>query len=897
MGLVLLGVAGSVYQLTSQLFNCGFRGAHPQLFIWAALAGVQSLLFISAAWSPLSERVYRVTQWIALAFCVYLLYQLSAVFARPLLLVVFGIGAYALCAHAWDRRRGVEPTGWPRLLGEGVLFILAVLVIQSALALPVLYTRGLLLSDRLFGGLFVISLVAAFFLVRACSRVQGVRLVEAPPLFLLLMVLLRTKQPDGAYDTLFYKGTIPVLLEDWRTALTGITDHTLLGTNLQEIINTQLRILDGGHDPRTLSMLAFMGLWVIAPIAARAISCLLPSGTGAREIAFVINVAALLMVSLTEPLTASGTSYQEPMQILLMAAGILAGPVGWIFLSAAAAVKATALIFIPLLFMVNLAVMDSERVKPWLRDPAGLLRSMIRALTSRRAAAAPHVPASVKRARWIAVICALLACLVFGEQLARNQGLTGRLLAPSNMFAGLTDPHNQMLAAPKAGAVFDQVKQRPAFDNLVGTLMQIGTLDKWMLTDDHIFHVFPSSRFPLVAMGLGLLALLFVLRQPLRPWAVLALLWMALFFVYVQMFSQGRHMAAASFAAILVVALAPASLGGRKWTTARFAAATLAFGALAIGDQVAGNFINVSWECNRRLSRPAVPMGNDAPATPLDSKLAALAAEYRAKAPRGREVVPTIICDFAASPKHYMGVHYAYASVTHELLGRYLDADPARARRLDRAALAVCVDMWHLTSIKPEHLTGFRAEARIGRTQLFVSEYLSNGGLAEQLVPAGFSLPAMMRPYLVVQDLGAGWRDAELGDNTPQQTPNGRGVLEMHVGDALATTLVAPNSLTWREVQVMPGDRLLVEAALPHRQSDGLALELRLSRPGVAPLARKFMLKRASVPGAAWQTFEILVPASLAGAITLSVVASSEGGDPDADWVSFRKLQLERRRS
>ena len=34
------------------------------------------------------------------------------------------------------------------------------------------------------------------------------------------------------------------MIADWRTALTAIPDVTLLGTNLLEIVNSQLRILD-----------------------------------------------------------------------------------------------------------------------------------------------------------------------------------------------------------------------------------------------------------------------------------------------------------------------------------------------------------------------------------------------------------------------------------------------------------------------------------------------------------------------------------------------------------------------------------------------------------------------------------------------------------------------------
>ncbi len=897
IALLLLGAVASFHQLSSRLFYCGVEGAHPEIFAWSTLAGLQGMLFLWAAWSARGERIYRVSQWIALGVCAYVLYQLSAVHARPLLLAALGVGGYALCACALDRQRNVETANWQRLLCEGVLFVLAVLVIQSALALPVLYSRGLLLSDRLFGSLFCMSLVAAFWIVRSCSREQGSRLVDAPPLFLLAMILLRAKQPDGAYDSLFYKGTVPVMLEDWRTALTGITDHTLLGTNLQEIINSQLRILDIGHEARVLSMLACLGLWVIVPAAARAIARLMPAGRGKAETALVINIAALLMVSLTEPLTASGTSYQEPLQILLLAAGLLAGPLGWIFLSAAAAVKATALVFIPLLLLVNLAARDRAGLLAWLQTPALSLRALL-SVFNRRGRSGPvaaYVPASARRARVATLLCALLAVIVFGEQLIRNQLMAGRLLAPSDMLSRFTDPQNQMLGVAKAEGVFDTVKQRPAFDNVVGTIMHMSALDKWLPVEEHGFHAFPSSRLPLVAFALGLLALLCAARAAKRSWALLALAWMALFVVYLQLFSQGRHMAAASFAAVPVIVLALVHLGNRSWSQARLALVTLAVGLLAFGDQLTGNLINVGWDCMRRLSLPASPLRTNPPVSALDQRLAAIANTYLTRAAGLRDVVPTILCDSATGPKPYMGVHYAYSVVTHQLLARYLSADPARAGRLDRAVLALCVDAWHLSAIEQAQLVGFRSEGRLGDRHLFVSDYLSAGGSAVQLVPSGFRLPRVLRPYLPVQNLAAAWREAQLENETRQQTPTGRGVLEMDVEGALMPTLVAPNGLIFSEVKVLPGDRLFVEAGLPHKQSDGLALELRLGRPGAAPLIRKIMLKRGRLPGAAWQQFEVIVPDHLAGSVTLTVAASSEGGDPDADWVSFRWLLLERR--
>lgn len=909
--ILLLGAAGSFYQVTSGLFYCGHTGANSEIWYWALAAGLQSLAFPWAGWSPRGERFYRLTQWAAVPLIAYVLYQLSAVHARPLFLAGLAVLAYALFARALDRRRHPEmETSWSQLGLQGVLFVLAALVIQSAFAFLVLYSRGILLNDRNFGVLLGMSVVLAFVVVRYGSRVHGVRLHEMPPLFLLLMILLRAKLPDGAYDSLFYKATLPMMIADWRTALTGLPDHTLLGTNLQEILNAQLLIIDGGYAPSFITTLAFLGLWIVVPAAARTLSNVLPVEASKRHLGLMLNTATLLLVSLSEPLTAAGTSYQEPLQILLLAAGLLAGPAGWIFLAAAAAVKVTALFFIPLLLLIRAAGVDRECVRAFLETPFAKLRGWHVGSYFNRGhggapTSAPWRPARTKGALLVLLVCGGLAALVFGEQLARNQLFAGRLLVPSEMLAGLTDPDGRMMTRIKRDETFDIAGTQRPFDNLIGTLIHMGTLNKWMEPDAHGFHALPSSRLPMVAVFLALLALWCVRKREARPWALLTLFFTLLFVVYLQFFSQGRHMAPASFAAVVAIAAAPVFLWKGEMPRWLLAVLTLAIGLLAVGDQLVGNFINTGWECSRRLSTPAAapiaPVARDGvsnAATELDRKLADIVAQYRAKAPARHDIIPSVLCDETQGRKHYFGAHYAYASVTHSLLRRYLSADPARAQRLARSALVVCVEVWHLLAVKPDGQEDhFTLVDRVGRTNIFVSNFLMDGGPAAQLVPAGFPVPSSWIRYMVVQDFGASWSTGRLADPSPQETPNGKGALEMSVGAETLPTLVSRNAMTFDEVEVRPGDRVFMEATLPFRQSDGLQVELRLVLAGTAPLVRRMLLQpnRSIAPDMSWQTLALAVPDGYSGRATLTVAVSSEGGDPNADWISFRKLQLQRR--
>lgn len=898
--ILLLGCAASFYQFgVSDVFLCGKERAGDRIWYLAFATAVQSLLFLWSGWSATGVRWYRATQWVALPLIGFAVYQLSALHARSLLLLCIGVAVYVMVARTLDRRRGVSAEAdWARLCVEGVLFVLAALVIHSALAFLALYSRGLRLSDGLFGGILLVSALIAFAVVRRGCRCGGPRLNDIPPLFLLLMILLRAKVPDTAYDSLFYKVTLPLMIADWRTALTGLPDHTLMGTNLQEIINSQLRILDGGFAPSFLSTLAFCGLWPVAPAAARACANLLPAQTSRALLGLAVNAAALLIVSLTEPLLASGTSYQEPLQVLLLCAGLLAGPAGWLFLSAAAAVKVTSLLFLPFFMLVRAAGRDREAVYRWLESPIATLRERFAALRDRRKPAVQAYAAPGRGALAIAVLCGVLAVLVFGEQLARNQVLSGRLLVPSEMLAGLTDPDGRVMSRVERDGTFDAASKRNAFDNLVSTVIHMGTLDAWMTPEEHGFHVLPSSRLPLVAVFLGLLALWCARKQETRPWALFALLHTALFVIYLQFFLQGRHMVPASFAAIAVIVAAPAFLWRGDMRRAVLASLTVVFACLAVGDQLIGNFLNDGWDCRRGFAAPAAEPITPTPpesVSGVDRKLAEIVADYRSHGMAAHYIVPTVLCDQHTESKAYFGAHFVYSSVTQSLLRRYFKADPARLKRLAGSVLAVCILNRELIAADAEALKDdFTFAGRFGFTDIYVSKVLAQGGPAAQIVPSGFPVPPALRGYTVAKDFGAAWSSGKLADESPKPTPTGRGALVMTVGDRELPTLVSANALAFEGVEVRPGDRVRMEATLPFGQSDGLRVELRLDLPGAAPLVRELLIrrKRTAAADGKWYSENLVIPDGFAGTAKFTVRAGSEGGDPDADWIAFRKLHL-----
>jgi hypothetical protein len=360
-------------------------------------------------------------------------------------------------------------------LAETVLFLLAVLVVHSAIAFPFLHMTGRTLDDRTFWTIAFASAALCAWLVRG-HRIEPFPITSVPPLALLLIVLLRAKLPDGAFDSLLYKSTIPLLIADWRTSLTGVFDHNLLGTSFSEVMVAQLRILDPAYPPALTSTLAFMALWIVAPLAAR--GAFDRRWGEARD--FACNAAALLMVSITEPLLAAGTAYHEPMLSLLMAAFLAPLPLAWLFLGAALAAKATVLFAAPVLVAVKLA--------GWRGGPR---------------------PSPALLAAGLA-----LAVVIPAEQVWRNFGETARLSGSAEILAGFTDSGNQVLSArnaswappvePRPGeppASLPPVPQshdaaaRPGFaERTARTLVHMLTLDRWIVPTEYDFHFLPSSR-------------------------------------------------------------------------------------------------------------------------------------------------------------------------------------------------------------------------------------------------------------------------------------------------------------------------------------------------------------------------------------------------------------------
>lgn len=893
---VLLGAAFSFYQAGSPAFVCGRDIAGIEIYGWLAASGFQGLLYLLATRSEPARRAYALTQFALVFPLLWVVAQLALAYPRTFVVIGLGAVLYGLGVAAErfilpGRAARSPDASFLSTVAETVLFLLTAAVIHSALAFVVLYTPGRTLGDAAFFAIAAVSACTAFLLLRrggAC--VSRLAVTDVPPLALLLLVLLRAKLPDGAYDALFYKATMPVLIADWRTALTGIYDHTLVGTNFLEILNAQVRILDGEYSVAIGATLASAALWIVGPVAARAA---MPIALGSAR-PFACAAAALSLVSLTETLSSAGTSYHEPMLALLMAASLLPIAPAWILMGAAVAAKVTVVFVLPLLILLKVVSRQAAESPPasgttgsWGRQAVSALRAFVH---------------REWRDRPLALGVSLaLALLVTGQQFDRNLAQTGRIMAVSEILAGLTDPQGQVLAREAMNPVFDAAGSRVAVERYGHTFVHVLTLDRWIEPTDLGFHRLPTSRLIAVAAVLAfMVSFIPALRR--RPWAIaLAVTWLLCGIATLNYFSQGRHLFPLSVTAAFVVPLV-AGLALRSETSGReaiaMAAAAFAFALAAFGDQVIGTFINNGWECRRPLRAGVVQNDYDRPVTPLEKRLAQIVAHYRSLHPPGSGTPPTVLCDAILDRTRYLGTHYVYALSTLLLTQRRLAAHPEEVSKLPTSILAVCFanpNFFHI-AIPEAQRKHYREVPGVGDVRIMVSEPLMHGLPSSSLQAHG--APWLSRPFAPppLEDFIASWSSGRLTDTTRVDTPSGLGAFVMTVEDRATGIVLSPFGIEFDNVRFAEGDRLAVELAMPTAASDGMQLEFVFVGADGARQSVRLALEPPAAGEAAlrWKRHRLAVPAGIHGRGSLTMIASSPSGNPAADWAYLREFRLER---
>jgi hypothetical protein len=859
--------AFGIYQTGSPLFDCGRTGVGVSLHFWLGVAAFQSLLFMVA--SGAATRLYRLSQWAMLGIAVATLVQLGAAYPRTAAVLV------AVAAVHLVLSRGSPGGLWQRA-ADFVRFAVVAGVTHTALAFVVMNVPGWRLGDAAFGVLLVLSLAfAAWVLRRTPMPAAAIGIADLPPFSILCIALLRAKLPDGAYDALFYKATLPALMADWRTAITGAIDHTLLGTNFLEFLNAQLRILDPGYAPALLSSLAFAGLWLVAPLAGRAVAAAAPGAAG-----FVARATALLVVSLTEPMTASGTSYHEPMMALLLALSLLRGPVAFIALAAAIASKVTIVFIVPVILTLRWAQLPGDGVpKGW------RARIAAEALPSRAVLAA----------------CVAVAMIAAGGQFVRNLHQTARVMGVSELGASITDPEGAVLSRGGFFSLDAAARGLGLTERYGNTLVHVLTLDRILPVHEQRFHVLPASRMIALAVPLCLVLLLWPSlrkRSPAASWAAAA--WLVAFVAMPQFFVQGRHLFPLSFAAAAIAPLLAATFAGPAMASSRWALAlAVAVAFAAVGDQWVGTRIHTGWDCRRPLVRAIEHEDVALRATPLERRLGGIVDAYRAKAP-ATSVVPSIACEPYVERMHYLGAHYVFAIASLAMQQRRIWPDGSRERLVPQGLLAVCFrdPAWLDILLPDSQRDAYEELPPEGNVRILVSRALAQGAPASSLAlaspppfePRPLAPGALASPPRVSSDLVADWQLAGIAPERPVDTPSGRGAFRGELDGAPVGVLLSPYTVTFDDAQLHPGRSLVLSLAMPFHASDGMQLILTLL--DLQGRRRTLMIDLPARPGPdaplAWKEARIAVPDDFQPRGQVTIRALSLSGNANGDWAYIR---------
>jgi len=876
---LLAAAAFSFYQVGSALFACGRDLAGPETRYWMAFAAIQSALFMAASCSSPARRIYRFVQYASLAIVALPVGQLALAYPRTFV----GLGLVAVIywyGVALGRARAAPGSAYQRgelssAAVQTTVFLLATILIHSCVVFLVLHSPGLRLDDRAFVAIGAVSALAAAWILKRDAPLPAVSIAQVPPLALLLVVLLRAKYPDAAYDSLFYKATIPIMIADWRTAITGALDHTLLGTDLGEIINSQLRIVDPAYPPALNTALSFIALWVLAPVAAQSLA-----GTAAgvaRPLAR--NALALLLVSLTESLMAAGTSYQEPLMSLLLAAALLPMSLSWLFMGAAVAVKATALFAVPVILAVKARSLDPLSIS------AAITAVRVRPV--------------------VLSLCMIAAVVTVGEQFYRNVAYTGRLTGVTEMLSGLTDPEGRRLARAEADP-FAALTPHGFRERYVNTFIHVLTLDRWIVPSEFGFHILPSSRLPAVGLALCILLPLFAWFRRDRYLMVLLAAWAVGAAALLKMVVQGRYMLPISFAAAVLVAYVAGKLAeasheaGSNRAVAFGLCGGIAF--LAFGDQLVGSFINVGWDCRHDIRAPVTPNNYDRPAAPIERRIADIVTKYRSVAVR-QDVVPTVLCENTVDRMRYLGTHYVFAYYTLDLNRRLLAAQPERTQLLPTSLLALCFTdagfpgqiLTPATRAAFTEVEGAKTGSGIA-VRLLVSNPLMAGAAATTLAGRQMDPLSWLARRSAPSDLLPLWGPERLTTSAPADAPGGKGALTMDVGGEKLGVLISPHGVMFDNVDFGAGGVLDVELGMPYSNSDGMGVDFVFegSNGKRASVSVALPPKPQTARSPAWETRRIPLPAGLGGRGSLTINATSPSGNDIADWVFFRQLRFAR---
>jgi hypothetical protein len=640
---LVIAAGGYLVIPDNPVFWCGRVEAYPGLYVIVAAVMVQAVLYIAGV-----AQLYVVTQWVAAPFVAVAVWQVGR--SYPVTSVGFGLAGGLVFGLLRSR------FGLGDLVGRVALALTAVIGVTAAVSQIALFWPGQMLTDGFLVACLAAGLGVGIWVGGTAppgGDAAGSLLARWLPLSLLLLPVLRAKMADTAFDSFLYKATQPYAMAQWRTGRPAIMDAFMVGSNFQEVINTDLLILLRDYTPALVSTIAYLLLFFVLPLAV--------APSGGRVVRGITALAGLSIFVLPEAAIDQGTAYQEPMMLLMLAAA-LAPTLAWpAFLAMAAGVKISAGFVAPLI-----ALLHVTRERPFGFGWRPLL------------------------------VGGVLATLVMAPQLGRNVALSGRVFGLNEALVAATDPPGPQRIMVSGSTKYDGGVRGGLVNNAALSACNMAMLGllcptAYQGSENAGFMMFPASRAPLFAVVL--LILLFAGwglagaadRGRLAGSVVLFALCYALSMKYL---SEGRYFLPLSFGFAVLLLINRAVLatlleyGGRLWAGMLVGTALVMIGS----ELIPGVFANSGWACQRSFEGAVQAQPVVRPSTPVERFVAGYVARYKEVCPPPG-VSPVLLAEPDQLNGPYLGAGVVSHFYSQEMNRRFYAADPGRQARLASAAL------------------------------------------------------------------------------------------------------------------------------------------------------------------------------------------------------------------
>jgi hypothetical protein len=174
--------------------------------------------------------------------------------------------------------------------------------------------------------------------------------------------------------------------------------------------------------------------------------------------------------------------------------------------------------------------------------------------------------------------------------------------------------------------------------------------------------------------------------------------------------------------------------------------------------------------------------------------------------------------------------------------------------------------------------------------RILVSKRLMSGAPPRSLL--GYHLSAGAAGG--ARDLLAEWELGVLPAGSHADTPSGKGAFAMEVGGSKMGVLLSPYRIAF-DVRFPARGAVEVEAGMLYSNTDGMTLSLEMEGANGVRHSHPLTLEPKPEADATprYRVARVALPRGLSGPGRVVLVASSPGGNSNADWAVVRRLRVE----